>query len=85
MAKAKGRVAWISQYAAGVGSGLERAEAYLDRFDFSCNQKMNRSLAFDLATAAFISRHEDALFLGRPGTGRSHLAQAIGLAAIERG
>jgi hypothetical protein len=27
---------------------------------------MNRSLAFDLATAAFVSRHEDALFLGPP-------------------
>ena len=46
---------------------------------------MNRSLVFDLATAAFISRHEDALFLGPPGTGKSHLAQAIGLAAIQQG
>ena len=39
---------------------------------------MNRSLIFDLATAGFISRHEDALFLGPPGTGKSHLAQATG-------
>ena len=46
---------------------------------------MNRSLVFDLATGAFISRHDDALFLGPPGTGKSHLAQAIGLAAIEQG
>ena len=57
----------------------------LDSFDFTFNKKMNRSLVFDLATAAFISRHEDALFLGPPGTGKSHLAQAIGLAAIEQG
>jgi DNA replication protein DnaC len=48
----------------------------LDNFNF--NKKMNRSLVFDLATAAFIARHEDALFLGPPGTGKSHLAQAIG-------
>jgi DNA replication protein DnaC len=57
----------------------------LDTFDFSFNKKMNRSLAFDLATANFIARHEDALFLGPPGTGKSHLAQAIGLAAIQQG
>ena len=57
----------------------------LESFDFTFNKKMNRSLVFDLATAAFISRHEDALFLGPPGTGKSHLAQAIGLAAIEQG
>ncbi len=57
----------------------------LDNFDFTFNKKINRSLVFDLATARFISRHEDALFLGPPGTGKSHLAQAIGLAAIDQG
>ena len=35
----------------------------LENFDFQFNAKMNRSLVFDLATAAFIARHEDALFL----------------------
>jgi DNA replication protein DnaC len=38
----------------------------LENFDFNFNKKLNRSLVFDLATAAFISRHEDALFLGPP-------------------
>jgi len=38
----------------------------LDNFDFNFNKKMNRSLVFDLATANFIARHEDALFLGPP-------------------
>jgi DNA replication protein DnaC len=57
----------------------------LDNFDFNFNPKMNRSLVFDLATAHFIAKHEDALFLGPPGTGKSHLAQAIGLAAIQQG
>ena len=46
---------------------------------------MNRSLVFDLATAAFIGKREDALFLGPGGTGKSHLAQAIGQAAIQQG
>jgi DNA replication protein DnaC len=57
----------------------------LDNFDFDFNKKMNRSLVFDLATAAFIGRREDALFLGPPGTGKSHLAQAIGQGAIQQG
>ncbi len=57
----------------------------LDNFDFTFNPKMNRPLVFDLAAGAFITRHEDALFLGPPGTGKSHLAQAIGHAAILQG
>jgi DNA replication protein DnaC len=57
----------------------------LDAFDFTFNPKMNRSLIFDLATARFIERREDALFIGPPGTGKSHLAQAIGQAAIQQG
>ena len=57
----------------------------LDNFDFGFNPKMNRSLVFDLATGVFIDRREDALFLGPGGTGKSHLAQAIGQAAILQG
>ena len=57
----------------------------LDNFDFTFNKKMNRSLVFDLATANFVAKHEDALFLGPPGSGKSHLAQAIGQAAIQQG
>lgn len=56
----------------------------LDNFDFGFNPKMNRSLVFDLATCAFVGRREDALFLGPGGTGKSHLAQAIGQAAIQQ-
>src|SRR5215470_12010686 len=57
----------------------------LDNFDFNFNKKMNRSLVFDLATANFVAKHEDGLFLGPPGTGKSHLAQAIGQATIQQG
>jgi DNA replication protein DnaC len=57
----------------------------LDTFDFDYNKKLNRRLVFELATARFVSQHEDGLFLGPPGTGKSHLAQAIGLAAIQQG
>ena len=46
---------------------------------------MNRALIHELATGRFIAQREDALFLGPPGTGKSHLAQAIGRAVIQQG
>ena len=57
----------------------------LDNFDFDFNKKMNRSLVFELATGRFVAQHEDGLFLGAPGTGKSHIAQAVGLACIHQG
>jgi DNA replication protein DnaC len=57
----------------------------LDAFDFDFNKKLDRRLIFELASARFVAQREDALFLGPPGAGKSHLAQAIGLAAIQQG
>ena len=66
-------------------AGFRDANRTLDNFDFGFNPKMNRSLVFDLATCRFVDRREDALFLGPGGAGKSHLAQAIGHAAILQG
>lgn len=66
-------------------AGFRDPDRTLDNFDFSFNPKINRSLVFDLATGIFISKREDALFLGPGGTGKSHLAQAIAQAAILQG
>jgi len=66
-------------------AGFRDANRSLDSFDFTFNAKMNRSLVFDLATCGFIAKREDVLFLGPGGTGKSHLAQAIGQAAILQG
>ena len=73
-----------------LGKRLKEAEfrdvgRTLDNFDFDFNKKMNRKLIFELATARFVAQHEDALFLGPPGTGKSHLGQAIGHAVIHQG
>ena len=66
-------------------AGFRDANRTLDNFDFGFNPKMNRGLVFDLATCRFVDRREDALFLGPGGTGKSHLGQAIGHAAILQG
>ena len=66
-------------------AGFRDVGKRLDSFDFDFNKKMNRALVFELATARWVTQHEDALFLGPPGTGKSHLAQAIGFAVIQQG
>jgi DNA replication protein DnaC len=66
-------------------AGFRDAGKTLDAFNFDFNKKMDRALVFELATARFVAQHEDALFLGPPGTGKSHIAQALGYAAIQQG
>ena len=57
----------------------------LENFDFGFNVETPKSKIFELATSQFIEKKEDALFLGPPGTGKSHLVQAIGRTAILNG
>jgi len=65
--------------------GFRDPHPSLDTFDFDFNKKMHRALIHELATGRFIAQREDALFLGPPGTGKSHVAQAIGRAVIQQG
>jgi DNA replication protein DnaC len=66
-------------------AGFRDVGKRLDTFDFDFNKKMNRALVFELATGRWITQQADALFLGPPGSGKSHLAQAIGFAVIQQG
>jgi len=57
----------------------------LEDFDFAFNTSIKRKQIFDLATGQFIRESRDVLFIGPPGVGKSHLAQALGYQAIKMG
>ena len=54
----------------------------LEEFDWRFNPSMARQPIYELATCKFIRAATDVLFLGPPGVGKTHLAQALGYAAI---
>jgi len=57
----------------------------LDEFDWRFNPSLNCQQLFALATCQFIREHRDVLFVGPPGVGKTHLAQAIGYQAVKLG
>jgi DNA replication protein DnaC len=62
-----------------------RDQKRLEDFDFTLNTSIKKSRIYDLATGQFIRERRDVLWLGPPGTGKSHLAQAIGWEVIRCG
>jgi DNA replication protein DnaC len=57
----------------------------LEGFDFSFQPSIDRKVVRELATLSFVSRAECAVFLGPPGVGKTHLAIALGVRAVEAG
>ncbi len=56
-----------------------------EEFDFAFNDRVPRDRLIDLATCGFVERHANVLLVGPTGTGKSHLAQALGHRACRRG
>lgn len=57
----------------------------LESFDFTFQPSLDRDRIMALAGLDFIARAEVVHFLGPPGTGKSHLATALGIAAVKAG
>ena len=57
----------------------------LEDFNWSFNQSIKKKDMFELATGRFIREGRDVLLCGAPGTGKSHLVQAIGYQMIKLG
>lgn len=57
----------------------------LEQFDWEFNPDIDQAKVEELATLEFVKQNQIALFLGKPGTGKTHLALAIGLKAVETG
>lgn len=62
-----------------------RNQKTIEDFDFSFNLSINRALVMDLATCRFIQEKVSVFIVGPCGTGKSHLAQALGHCAVRKG
>jgi DNA replication protein DnaC len=57
----------------------------LDSFDFKAIPSLNKMLTMELARCAFVERRENVIALGPSGTGKTHVALGLGLAACQKG
>jgi DNA replication protein DnaC len=57
----------------------------LDSFDFTAIPSLNKMLVLELARCAYVERRENVIAVGNSGTGKTHAALALGLAACQRG
>jgi len=57
----------------------------LDSFDFKAIPSLNKKLVMELARCEFIERKENVIALGNSGTGKTHIATGLGVAACQKG
>ena len=57
----------------------------LDSFDFRAIPSLNKMLVLELARGEYTDRHENVIALGNSGTGKTHVALGLGLAACQKG
>jgi len=65
-------------------SHLPQPLKMIPEFDFDFQPDLDRRLVMDLATLDFMERNTSVLFMGTNGTGKSHLAQSLGLLACQK-
>ncbi len=57
----------------------------LDSFDFTAIPSLNKTLVLELARSEYVTRRENIVAVGNSGTGKSHIALGLGLAACQKG
>ena len=57
----------------------------LDSFDFTALPSLNKALVMELARSEYVERRENIIAVGNSGTGKSHIAVGLGLAACQKG
>ena len=57
----------------------------LDSFDFTAIPSLNKTLVLELARSEYVARRENLVAVGNSGTGKSHIALGLGLAACQKG
>jgi len=57
----------------------------LESFEFTAIASLNKPLVLELARCEYIARRENIIALGNSGTGKTHIALALGLAACQQG
>jgi DNA replication protein DnaC len=57
----------------------------ISAYDFSYQPKLNRKEIMDIVSCRFITEKKNIIFMGNPGVGKTHLANAIGLEALKKG
>ena len=57
----------------------------LDSFDFKAMPSLNKMIVLELARCEYVERRENVIALGNSGTGKTHIALGLGLAACQKG
>ena len=57
----------------------------IEEFDFGFQNNISQSKILDLATLSFLDKHENIIFIGPPGVGKSHISTGLGMKACEEG
>lgn len=56
----------------------------LDNYDYTYQPELDKSMITDLSACRFITEKTNIVFMGKPGVGKTHLANALGLRALEK-
>jgi DNA replication protein DnaC len=65
-------------------SKLDTAKSIVD-YDFKYQPELDKKLMHELASCRFINQNKNVVLMGKPGVGKTHLANALGLEAIKQG